>query len=232
MSPLTRLKMNGDDMSIARICSLDGCGGRLIAREMCGKHYQEWRKKNRSSTAPIERHGMTESSEYKIWGKMRDRCNNPASTHYRNYGGRGIKVCERWQHSFLAFYEDIGPRPDPSYSIDRIDNDGNYEPGNVKWATRHEQAINQRVRANRSGFTGVYYDSEKKEKQWRAFTRHKNQNYELGYYSTAEEAYAVYKLARASLLANDCLPESLKHPCPPNSEFNPRIHSPSENHTP
>lgn len=208
-----------------KICSVEDCITNIIARNLCGKHYQQWKKENKFAVGPMERHGMTESPEYEIWGSMKKRCNTPTATHYDNYGGRGIKVCDRWQHSFLAFYEDMGARPTPLHSLDRINNDGNYEPNNCRWATKHEQAINQRIRANQSGYTGVYYDPKKKDKQWHAFTRHKNQNYDLGYYFTAEEAYEIYKLARVSLLANDCLPESLKHPCPPNSEFNPCIHS-------
>jgi len=69
---------------------------------------------------------------------MKTRCNNPNTPAYARYGGRGIKVCEPWQ-SFQGFYADMGDPPSKNYSLDRIDNDGNYEPGNVRWATRKEQ---------------------------------------------------------------------------------------------
>lgn len=83
---------------------------------------------------------------YKTWAGMKARCTNPNTTGYENYGGRGIRVCAEWMASFEAFAQHIGERPGPGYSIDRIDNDGHYEPGNVRWATRAEQNQNQRKR--------------------------------------------------------------------------------------
>jgi len=74
---------------------------------------------------------------------MKSRCTNPKTSGYHRYGGRGIKVCEEWQHDFQAFFDYMGPRPSPDHQLDRINNDGNYEPGNVKWSTRLEQMNNK-----------------------------------------------------------------------------------------
>lgn len=93
----------------------------------------------RSST-----HHQFGSEEYSIWGKMIQRCRNPKSTSFKDYGGRGIRVCERWE-KFENFLADIGKRPSPNHSLDRFPNqNGNYEPGNVRWATDLEQGRNRR----------------------------------------------------------------------------------------
>lgn len=75
---------------------------------------------------------------------MISRCYLPSQNSFKNYGGRGISVCDRWRYSFANFLADMGHRPTPGHSIDRIDNDGNYEPGNCKWSTAEEQRKNQR----------------------------------------------------------------------------------------
>lgn len=84
-------------------------------------------------------HGLSGSHPlYSMWLNMRDRCNNPANKHYRHYGGKGVRVCARWD-DFTLFVADMGERS-PGTSIDRKNNDGNYEPSNCRWATTHEQA--------------------------------------------------------------------------------------------
>lgn len=91
------------------------------------------------------RHGLSYSPEYRVWITMRRRCCDPTQTKYEDYGGRGIKVCQEWMESFVAFYRDMGPRPSPKHEIDRIDNNGNYEPSNCRWVTRTQNLRNTRV---------------------------------------------------------------------------------------
>lgn len=89
-------------------------------------------------------HRMSKSPEYRTWSGMWQRCSNPENVRYMDYGGRGITICDRWK-SFDAFFADMGSRPSPDHSIDRIENDQGYEPGNCKWSTRSEQQNNKRA---------------------------------------------------------------------------------------
>jgi len=91
-----------------------------------------------------------ETPEYRAWTNMLSRCRNPNHKMYPDYGGRGISVCKRWELAYENFLTDVGRRPTEFHSIDRINNDGNYEPGNVRWATYQEQNRNQRRRGEGS----------------------------------------------------------------------------------
>jgi hypothetical protein len=92
-------------------------------------------------------HGATKTSEYKSWRAMRDRCKNPRHSSYKNYGGRGISIDKKWE-DFTIFLKDMGFKPSSEYSIDRIDNNGNYEPSNCRWSTSKDQNRNKRIVSN------------------------------------------------------------------------------------
>jgi hypothetical protein len=111
------------------------------------------------------RHGMKRTPEYRTWGHMRGRCLNPSDRDWPDYGGRGIVICERWLNSFEAFSQDMGLRPTPTHSIDRIDVNGNYEPGNCRWATPTQQSRNRRF-----GQLVTIGGSAKRVSEWAAET--------------------------------------------------------------
>lgn len=89
-------------------------------------------------------HGLRNSREYKVWSGMVARCHNPNDPSFARYGGRGIVVSELWRRDFAKFFADVGPRPTEGMTLDRIDNERGYEPGNVRWATAKEQQRNRR----------------------------------------------------------------------------------------
>lgn len=131
-------------------------------------------------------HSMREMPEYRSWQNMKNRCLNKNAQDFGYYQARGITICDRWRNSFMAFYEDMGPRP-KGLSLDRIDNNRGYEPGNCRWATVSVQRINRRLFSNnKSGYRGV--DWVKSSQRWRARIRLNGRLIEIGRYKDIEVA--------------------------------------------
>lgn len=135
-------------------------------------------------------HGLSKHSLYPTWLSMKNRCSNINNPRYKHYGGKGVVVCDRWKDSFKNFLDDMGEKPTLEHSLDRIDNNGNYEPKNCRWATYEQQNNNQAIRVdNTSGTPGVKWDS--RTNKWVASIKVNNKRVNLGYFKNKQDAKDV-----------------------------------------
>lgn len=159
----------------------------------------------RGETNPNWRHGGRHSKdakpEYDVWRGIKQRCHYEKHIGRHYYGGRGITMCDRWKESFIAFYEDMGPRPSAGYTIDRIDNDGSYSPENCRWALRKEQMRNRRctIRLTYRGVTKPLMD-------W-ADLLHVSHNLLRSRY---KRGWPIDKIFGGAMCENFVMPESLR----------------------
>ena len=151
------------------------------------------------------KHGLNLNRFYGTWSKMVHRCTNPKNKKYKDYGGRGIAICEEWLNikNFVAWAEATYPNLE-GYTLDRINNDKGYSPENCRWADTTTQAINQRMQKNnKSGYVGIYY--HKSKDKWEASITIYNTNKYLGSHKTKEEAVQ----ARDNYIIENKLPHKL-----------------------
>lgn len=196
--------------SLPKPCGIDNCEKLVLGRGWCAMHYGRWRKHGNPHTVhiPKQQHGLSKTRLYTLWANIRQRTSNPRYKQYKDYGGRGIKMCAGWWNSFPMFVEDIGERPSPAYSLDRADNDQGYYCGkcdecvelgrslNVRWATRPQQQINQRrKKTNSVGYKGVRMQN----RRYVARISYQNSTTHIGRYDTPEQAAEAYNLKALEL---------------------------------
>lgn len=177
------------DTKICTKCKVDKSLGefQLNRRLADGRSYQ-------CGTCLREAHKQTmlRKPHYYAWRGMMNRCNNPNSEAFANYGGRKVVVCEQWLRyaAYEAYVQALGPKPSPKHTLDRIDNDKGYEPGNLQWADRQHQALNQRLRkTNKSGHKGVSWCKE--DNCWVSTVWRNGKQTNLGHFKDIESAAAA-----------------------------------------
>lgn len=174
------------------VCKVGSCERLSKGKGLCAAHYMRlFQTGSINPDRPImKRDGRSFTPEYSAWSKMKDRCYNVNGKRYPEWGGRGIRVCDRWLNSFENFFADMGFRPTPRHSLDRKDNDGDYSPENVRWATKTEQSINRRTFSNnKSGVPGIHFNN--RDQKWVVRVTVDGVRKSLGVHNTLEEAKAA-----------------------------------------
>lgn len=174
------------------VCRVDKCNENAVTKGLCEKHYQRLSAHGNIYYSGHRDHRFLDHrAERKTWDGMKQRCYNPKSSSYKYYGGKGIKVCDRWlgKEGFFYFYLDMGDKPSKNHSIDRIDPNKDYCPENCRWANALTQQTN---RTDNNPIPGVRYNANNPNKKWTAFiTLHGKRCYKS--FRTREEALAQRK---------------------------------------
>lgn len=177
-------------------CSVQGCDSpKPYKKGLCNKHYCRLKNKGDVNMVQKRREGQTSHYLYDTYGGMKKRCLSKNDKDYKNYGGRGIKICERWLgvDGFFNFIEDMGERPE-NFTLDRIDTNGDYSPENCRWADYNTQNINR----NNSKLKGINF--YKHLGKYRARIKVKGVEYNLGMFKNMEDALETRKLAEIEYL--------------------------------
>jgi hypothetical protein len=165
--------------------------------EECGNLFETVNQKTINSCRPCsklnKKHNLSNSKLFNAWSAMKARCYQSKNKYYHNYGERGISICDEWKNNFMSFYIwSINNGYQDDLSIDRIDNDGNYEPSNCRWADKFTQLQNTRLlrATNKSGYRGVSFF--KRTNKWKTQIYHNNRQLCLGYFYDKDLAAKVY----------------------------------------
>jgi len=178
------------------LCKINGCKNKIYVKNWCIKHYMRWYRHGDPNVIKKEQHGYRKHYLYDLWANIKTRCYNKNRLRYKDWGGRGITMCDEWKNSARAFIEwalDNGWKK--GLEIDRINNDGNYCPENCRFVTHIKNIHNNRLlyRHNKSGYRGVYYHN--RDKKWIAQISINNKKQYLGYFNAKKEAALAYNNA-------------------------------------
>lgn len=150
-----------------RLCSLRECSRPLYCKGFCRVHYTRWAKHGDPHVNNGTKGGIRKHPLYGAWAGMINRCHNPNNSAYHRYGGRGIYVCDRWRKDFRNFLADMGERP-AGKTLDRMDGNGPYSPGNCRWATSHEQRANITPKGDEMMRAAMSKGVKRRWAEWRA----------------------------------------------------------------
>ena len=174
-------------------CKIDECNNKSRARNWCKKHYMRWLRHGDPSFVKMTMHGYSKHPLYDVWGMIKQRCCNKNCPNYKDYGSRGIRVCDEWKNSAKTFIEwclENGWKK--GFEIDRIDNDGDYYPENCRFVTPKKNNHNQRLlqKNNTSGYRGISYRS--RNKKWVSQITINDKNIYLGLFNSPRLAALRY----------------------------------------
>lgn len=185
-------------------CQITGCkglgqldkkGNRLYLKNYCQRHYYNFKKYGDALNPKRYKLGQTKHYLYSTYNGMKNRCYNPKDKFFKDYGKRGINICDRWlgRDGFINFVKDMGDKPSKLYTIDRIDNDKGYSPDNCRWVLQTYQNYNTRTAKKAKGYYKV-------ANKYRVIIGNKNKTINIGYFDTEAEAKAAYLKAKEKYL--------------------------------